>query len=139
MVNSGQWEKNGKKYVICIESYKNHVLQGGICTPDHGVDLFGSMTEFLLKMDALLDHEKEPQAYTRPRRFRASTQIQNVVHPVRNRRPCVATFELKVVFRQHSSWQGILVWREASQEAYFRSVLELVILLDSALRSEPKL
>jgi len=45
-----------------------------------------------------------------------------------------ATFELKILFRQHTSWQGTVVWREKKTEHSFRSVLELVLLLDSALR-----
>lgn len=45
----------------------------------------------------------------------------------------LATFQLSVLFRQNASWQGRLTWLERAEEARFRSVLELVGLLDSAL------
>ena len=45
----------------------------------------------------------------------------------------LATFQLSVLFRQNASWQGSLTWLERAEEARFRSVLELVGLLDSAL------
>ena len=47
-----------------------------------------------------------------------------------------ATFEMRVLFRQHASWQGELLWLEKNTRQSFRSVLELITLMDSALRAE---
>ena len=44
-----------------------------------------------------------------------------------------ATFVVRVLFRQHTSWQGSVAWLEGHNEETFRSVLELVMLMDSAL------
>lgn len=45
----------------------------------------------------------------------------------------LATFQLRVLFRQNASWAGILVWTDRRATASFRSVLELIGILDSAL------
>ena len=52
------------------------------------------------------------------------------------RRGSRATFELQILFRQHTSWQGVLFWKEQHREQSFRSVLELILLMDSALREQ---
>ncbi|MBR5319181.1 MAG: hypothetical protein IKU46_06265 [Peptococcaceae bacterium] len=49
----------------------------------------------------------------------------------------IATFKVKVLFRQSASWQGKLIWIEGKQEIAFRSALELVKLMDSALPQPP--
>ena len=132
-MGSRYWEKSGRKYRICVESYEDLIMQGWISVPNQKNEKFSSMMEFLLKMETLLDQEKRPQAYTMPRRFQTLQQETTVKKEEEKTGNCIATFELRVVFRQNSSWQGVLTWRENGQEAYFRSVLELVILLDSAL------
>ena len=45
-----------------------------------------------------------------------------------------ATFVIKVLFCQLNSWQGTVMWCEKNKEERFRSVLELLVLMDSALR-----
>ena len=48
----------------------------------------------------------------------------------------VATFAVRVLFRQNASWQGSILWVEGDREESFRSVLELIFLLDSAAGAE---
>lgn len=45
----------------------------------------------------------------------------------------LATFYVRILFRQNASWQGTVLWSEGGQEERFRSALELALLLDSAL------
>ena len=47
-----------------------------------------------------------------------------------------ATFVVRVMYRQNSSWQGEVTWVEQQRKERFRSALELVKLLDSALHME---
>jgi len=42
----------------------------------------------------------------------------------------------RILFRQNASWQGSVVWVEGRQEERFRSALELVLLMDSALTAQ---
>ena len=82
-----------------------------------------------------MEEIQEPQAYTAKRTFSSMLLSDDEAsYAAQFRKGAKATFELKVLFRQHSSWQGILVWKERKTEQSFRSVLELICLLDSALR-----
>ena len=45
----------------------------------------------------------------------------------------IATFKLEILFRQNASWQGNLIYAENNRSSSFRSVLELLTLIDSAL------
>lgn len=134
MLNA-QWSNAGRKYIVCVDSYDEGVLKGRLCDPSHDTERFFSLSQFLLKMEQLLDDEQMPQSFTQPRRFRETLESGGYLFEDDNRRGKLCTFELKVIFRQNSSWQGILKWQETRQEQNFRSVLELVILMDSALKS----
>ena len=59
--------------------------------------------------------------------------VQELALPADPTRGALATFRLRVLFRQNTSWQGLLTWVETKEEESFRSVLELVNLFDSAL------
>lgn len=41
------------------------------------------------------------------------------------------TILLEVLFRQNYSWQGRITWLKEGKEATFRSVLELIVLLET--------
>jgi len=43
------------------------------------------------------------------------------------------TFEISVKFMQNSTWQGQIHWIEKNQKQNFRSVLEMLKLMDEAL------
>lgn len=44
-----------------------------------------------------------------------------------------ATFVVQVFYRQNATWQGQVVWSEKNQTKQFRSALELIKLIDSAV------
>ncbi len=130
------WISETRRNLICVDSYDNGILTGWLYSPQQEGLRFLSLTQLLLHMEALLDESRSPQSYTIPRRFSEVTdpgwQVGSV--PL-HRKGKVATFELNVLFRQHTSWQGMLRWQEKGLEESFRSVLELVLLMDSALRA----
>jgi len=43
------------------------------------------------------------------------------------------TFEIKILNSQNATWQGHVHWIETDRKQYFRSVLELLTLMDEAL------
>jgi len=43
------------------------------------------------------------------------------------------TFEIVVKFQQNATWQGHIHWAEKNQKQSFRSVLEMLKLMDEAL------
>lgn len=130
------WHSGGNKTIVCVDSYQKGVLTGRICSPYQQIDSFESLSQFLIKMEALLDERNMPQSYTETRTFSPLPDtLDDQLPPARVRKGIKATFEIQVIFRQHTSWQGIVAWLDKKQEQSFRSVLELVMLLDSALRS----
>ena len=130
------WISPDRKQVLCVDSYRNAVLDGRLYSPSLEMERFTSLSQFLIRMEDILDETQMPQSYTTARRFSSLLlQEDNRCSSRSFRKGAAATFDLQILFRQHSSWQGILTWRERGVEHSFRSVLELVILLDSALRS----
>lgn len=129
------WTNPSRVNMICVDSYDEGVLKGRFYNPGGDAESFSSLSQFLLKMEELLDRMQMPQSYTEPRTFsaflRPESEVQSVP-PVR--KGARATFELRVIFRQHTSWQGTILWKERKLEYSFRSVLELIFLIDSALR-----
>lgn len=128
------WVNESRKTIICVDSYEDDVLKGRFCDISQQVQQFSSWSQFLLKMEQMLDEMQLPQSYTTLRRYLIPLQGLPEVWNAKAVRGVQATFELTVIFRQHTSWQGILFWREEKMEHSFRSVLELVALMDSALR-----
>lgn len=47
----------------------------------------------------------------------------------------LGSFIIRVQHRQNSSWQGRVTWMEKNQTMNFRSVLELIKLIESAIDS----
>lgn len=47
-----------------------------------------------------------------------------------------ATFLIKMEYRQNSTWQGVLTWVEEKKEMCFRSELELLSLMNTALEEK---
>jgi len=121
---------------VCIDSYDNGVPCGQFYNPFlEAPQEFHSLTEFLIMMECTLDTMRLPQAFAAPRSFGPSPVYKpgkpvSVIHHGKK-----ATLALTVRFRQHNSWQGTVTWLEAGKKQSFRSVLELVVLMDSALRS----
>lgn len=130
-----RWVSENRKVTVCVDSYESDILKGRFGSCSREMEEFCGLSQLLLRVHELLDEQREPQAYTEPRRF--ASPFPSALRPERFagvRRGRLATFEVQVIFRQHSSWQGILRWREKDVEQSFRSVLELIFLLDSALR-----
>ena len=82
-----------------------------------------------------MDRENFPQSFSELRKFQMPSKLTDsspLSADLKN--GAVATFSMRILFRQNSSWQGSLTWIEGNQEEYFRSVLELIVLMENALR-----
>ena len=123
---------------LCIDSYENGVTTGQFYFPalDQEGRPFVSLIQFLVEAENALDEVGFPQSYTAKRSFASHSQgvgKETGVAMIRSGR--LATFELRLLFRQHASWQGTVKWIEGKEELSFRSVLELILLMNSALES----
>ena len=129
------WIPEKPKTTVCIDSYEDGIFQGRFYGPDRDVQTFCSLSQFLVMMEHMLEQTSAPQSDTTRRSVSALLQQSSCRFPRSSiPRGKMATFELQILFRQHTSWQGVIVWLEKQWERSFRSVLELVFLMDSALR-----
>lgn len=44
-----------------------------------------------------------------------------------------ATFTIQIQYRENATWQGRILWVEEKRSSYFRSALEMLKMIDSAL------
>ena len=129
------WAGENRKLTVCVDSYDSEVLQGRIYNAYQEMENFQSLIQFLLRVEAMLEDQQIPQSYTALRKFSDHFHVgEGAVASRRIQKGRIATFEMQILFRQHSSWQGVLIWRDRKMEQSFRSVLELALLMDSALR-----
>lgn len=127
--------REGAKTIVCIDSYENSELRGR-CYDAHGEAYpFSSLSRFLLWLHEALEDGQSPQAYTAHRTFCTCPPACTACAAMPGvRRGEMATFEIQVLYRQHSSWQGVITWQERKEKHAFRSALELILLMDSALQ-----
>lgn len=108
--------------VLMVSSYQHGEIDGWLIHPRlDGPQKITSVPQMLFMLDELLLREEklisyyafEPTGYEQLRR--------------------IATFRIQILFRENYTWQGCLLWEEERKEATFRSVLELIQILDEIL------
>ncbi len=127
-----------RRTVLCVDSYENSVPAGKFysayckdATPFYGtVQLVTRIEDMLNKMDF-------PRSFTAARSFAEPPGRRAESLPAEGRpEGKLATFMIRIMLRQNTSWQGSVTWLEGNRSQSFRSVLELILLMDSALRSK---
>ena len=108
---------------------------------------FVCLTQMIDKMEEIFDTKGFPEAFMAPRVFGASKrsgkehevdrnvvmkdEVNSIIQPEFGSTKC--TFEITVRFRQNATWQGQILWAEKNLKQNFRSVLEMLKLMDEAL------
>ena len=127
------WEY--RNTVIAVDSYENSVPKGRIFNTFLKSDEpFEGVISLLKKLNSMMDEMNYPASYNILRGFSPVELVSENAEEVTGGEK--ATFSVKVIFRQNSSWQGTVAWLEGKREESFRSVLELLFLIDSALCGE---
>ena len=132
------WGEPYRTSMICIDQYRQGILSGRFYHPylqtgQH----FHSLMELLLQMESVLEQMQFPQSFTDRRDGLRTDRISLWTESDADAKPGkTATFTVRILFRQNASWQGSVVWVEGRQEERFRSALELVLLMDSALTAQ---
>lgn len=130
------WGNEYRSTTVCVDSYDKGILAGRLFNPYLNTgQAFESLTQFLFRMEQMLDTMNFPQSSTATRTFADIAKDWSPHSETEFRKGQVATFMVKVLFRQNASWQGSVVWQEGGREQSFRSVLELIFLMDSALNN----
>ncbi len=124
-----------KTSLIKIISYENKNFEGFLINPFFKEETyFQNVTQLLFLMDDAYNQLFFPQKSMEIRSFTGAKASPSVPdkHPS-SEAPILASFKISVLFRQNASWQGNVIWVEKGVEAQFRSVLELINLLDTVL------
>lgn len=126
---------NAGTFVIHIDSFEKEILSGRFLWPDReGIYEFENLMQLLMKLEQCLEESNEPQAFTMMRSF-LSQNLSGMEgkEEVFLGKGKVASFHVQIMFRRNASWQGSVIWTEEGEKRNFRSALELVFLINSAL------
>ena len=138
--------------VVCVDQIKNKELSGNFY---HSYSLTGSpfsnLGHLLFQMETLFNELKFPFPSTNERHFDGTVQKDTETEePDRNHHAekrekimndeqllmhhgDLGSFIIRVQHRQNSSWQGRITWVEKNQTLYFRSVWEMMKLIETAI------
>ncbi|MCI2105120.1 MAG: hypothetical protein LKK00_00155 [Intestinimonas sp.] len=122
---------------IHVYSYENRNPKGVLSNPFYPKDqAFDGLIQLLNLIENMLNALGLSQQNVEQRVFHQMKKTFAKSQPApaqpTNGKP-IASFQISVLFRQNASWQGSVRWIDCNLEAQFRSVLELIGLLDSAL------
>ena len=105
--------------------------------------VFNNLFQMVHKMEDIFDTNGFPQAFLSPRSFsggkrglkKQNSESYNDMNQNSNvdSQGAKCTFEISVRFRQNATWQGQILWAERNMKQNFRSVLEMLRLMDEAL------
>ena len=112
-----------REAIVTVFSYSSGNMNGYLQHPGlRAAKKFSSLSELMLLIEQLLDMEDCPGGLPLP-----------LVWPEHEKECKKAVFRIDVLFRDHHTWQGRLVWETENREAVFQSVLELMQLMDEIL------
>lgn len=115
-------ENNTLLAILCVDAVENGVPGGRLYHGDLSREYtFLSMDQFLLISDAILGGDA-------PGSPAGERESGAVWLPGR-----IATFKVRILFRQNASWQGSVMWLETRHEENFRSEIELLSMIRQAL------
>jgi len=108
---------------------------------------FFNFIRMLEKMEEVFDSKGFPERFLLPRNFSGTKRgrmkrdterndaMKDPINPINTDKTVDSkcTFEVTVRFRQNATWQGQILWAEKNKKQNFRSVLEMLKLMDEAL------
>ena len=107
--------------VLHVKDYKDGMINGWLShARQDGLIEIKSIPQFLFAVEEFLSQDNTPLRYP---------AFKVPVLPDAS----VATLRIQILFREHRTWQGCLVWEEQQLEASFMSVLELIEIIDEIL------
>lgn len=133
--------------IVCIDSFDEYNMTGRLFHNSLSHELyFRSFMELVEQMEHIFNSLDYPQKSMELRAFPGTQPLEREKVRAANSslthspsaKGDVATFQLRVMFRQNASWQGTVRWVEQGVSENFRSVLELLHLIDSAIPIEHK-
>lgn len=122
MLREKMFPCHSREAVFTVKSYHDGIINGCLMHPRiDGEEEVKSLSQMVLLLNSLLGLEACPG---HPLPF---------VHSARDAPGDITVFRIQILFREHCTWQGKLVWQNENQETVFHSALELMELLDEIL------
>lgn len=155
MDNMRKFPNDLAKIILCIESTENYELAGYVvCRYMPEKMNFYSVKEFFNITEKYFESINFPQSYFLFRSFDSSgtkkivpiakqrNTIQDFIPFFDNEemdsfRGKIATFEVEVRFRCNAAWQGVVFLKETGLRQEFRSLLELIRIIDFTISENP--
>jgi hypothetical protein len=149
MIKKSEWyigAPNG--VVICVDHVASGQLVGNLYEKYSSTPIiFTSCDELIFKMEQFFDELQFPYATTTNRSFADSdTYIKKESNEMKQERKKImtddellskhgdlGTFVIRVQHRQNSSWQGRITWMEENKTLCFRSIWEMIKLMEGAV------
>lgn len=130
--------------VICVEQKSSKDMQGKFYHAySRQAIAFDSAEQLILQMDRFFNQLRYPFPATKERVFQKyetrgiknMAKMKKVVDDKKllEQHGDAGTFIVRVRYRQNSSWQGDVTWVEENKTLNFRSALELLKMIDSAI------
>ena len=111
-----------REAMVTVLSYHNGIMDGYLQHPRLGEkEKVESLSQMILLLNSLLDMEN------------CLDSPLPLVQPVCRSVKSIAVFCIQILFREHYTWQGRLIWQNEKQEYVFHSALELIQLVDEIL------
>lgn len=142
------------RVLIRVDDYSSSCMAGLLHNPYLKKSIrFSDVIDFTSKLDEMFDEISFPLAAVRYRSFGSKKKNQAAAAPANagkagedevtkeslNKKDS-DVFVVHVQFRQNATWQGTVKWAQQNEEVRFRSTLELLKIMDSALSARyPKM
>lgn len=135
---------------ICVDELGEGGIRGRVVSRRLTEPMpFSDVGHLLLQLEEVFDRQNFPQAFERRRTFGVRQEesslplaqtLEQGMDPEEVARAAgqVATFDLYVITRRNTTWQGFVDWLDGSPHSHYKSVLELLKLIDLLSFSERK-
>ena len=135
---------------ICVDELGEGGIRGRVVSRRLTEPMpFSDVGHLLLQLEEVFDRQNFPQASERRRTFGARQEesslplaqtLEQGMDPEEVARAAgqVTTFDLYVITRRNTTWQGFVDWLDGSPRSHYKSVLELLKLIDLLSFSERK-
>ena len=135
---------------ICVDELGEGGIRGRVVSRRLTEPMrFSDVGHLLLQLEEVFDRQNFPQAFERRRTFGARQEesslplaqtLEQGMDPEEVARAAgqVTTFDLYVITRRNTTWQGFVDWLDGSPRSHYKSVLELLKLIDLLSFSERK-
>lgn len=127
--------------IVAVDCYSEKEFVARLYNPFYGrIVQIMSFHQLLKELDNLMNEIGCPMSGMGKRSFsNISSELERAVkteEDITVPKGKLATFAIRTQYRNNASWQGTVKWLEGESDEYFRSMLDLFWLMDSAMISE---